>query len=87
MENFRETYLPILVWLFVTCLMGFFILMCSWAKKQKGVAMALGIFAQMFLPDPKVQQTIQFVVESKQQQAQKSLSSSADEADEERQID
>ena len=45
----------------------FFVLMYKWAKKQKGAAMAFGMFVQMFLPDPNVEQTIEMVVESKKE--------------------
>ena len=72
MESIREAYLPLLVWLFVICLMGIFIKMYGWAKKQKGVAMAFGILVQIFLPDPKAQATIEFIAESKQEKRNKS---------------
>ena len=36
------------------------------AKKGGKVAIALGMFFQMFIPDPKVQQTIEMVVKQKE---------------------
>ena len=52
--------------------LGFFYLMYRWARKKKGAAMAFGMLVQMLLPDPKVQQTIEIVTESKQEQKSKS---------------
>ncbi len=37
--------------------------------------MAFGILVQIFLPDPKVQQTIEAVVEAKQEERKASLGS------------
>ncbi|TDF41284.1 hypothetical protein EYS14_00005 [Alteromonadaceae bacterium M269] len=75
MRDLLAIHLPLLVWLAAFCLFGLFLLMYSWARKQKGAAMAFGIFVQMFLPDPKAQQTIEFVAESKQEEAEKGSSS------------
>ncbi len=71
MERLQAAYLPILVWLVFIALLAFFILMYHWARKQKGAAMAFGMLIQMFLPDPKVQQTIEHVTESKQEEREK----------------
>ena len=65
MEVSYEVYLPILVWLAFCVLVFVFSVLYRWAKKQKGAALAVGLFIQMFLPDPKVQQTIECVAESK----------------------
>ena len=65
-----ETYailVSLLVCLGTLLSLGFFALMYKWAKKQKGAAMAFGMLVQMFLPDPKVEQTIEMVVESKKE--------------------
>ena len=72
MERLSDAFLPLMVWLVIVCLIGFFILMYRWARKQKGAALAFGMLVQMFLPDPKVQQTIECVSESKQEQKKKS---------------
>jgi hypothetical protein len=64
--------LPLIVCLGFAAVLGFFYLMYRWARKQKGIAMAFGMLVQMFLPDPKVQQTIEIVTESKQEQKNKS---------------
>ena len=72
MERLSDAFLPLVVWLVFVCLIGFFILMYRLARKQKGAAMAFGMLIQMFLPDPKVQQTIECVSESKQQEQDKS---------------
>lgn len=51
--------------------LGLFILVCvkliGWARQRKGLALALGIFAQIFLPDPRAQITIEAIVERKQE--------------------
>lgn len=65
-------FLPLFVCLGFATVLGFFYLMYRWARKRKGAAMAFGMLVQMFLPDPKVQQTIEIVTESKQEQKNKS---------------
>lgn len=40
------------------------------AKRWRGVAFAFGMLVQIFLPDPKVEQTIQMVVEEKRAKKQ-----------------
>mgnify|MGYP001108089144 CR=1 FL=1 len=78
MEATNAVWLPLIVWLVFVCLLAFFLLMYHWARKKKGAAMAFGMLVQMFLPDPKVQQTIEFVVESKQEERKKSSCSQPD---------
>lgn len=65
METSYNVFLPILVWVAFVFLLLFFAVLYRWARRQKGAALAVGLFFQMFLPDPKVQQTIAFVAESK----------------------
>jgi hypothetical protein len=72
MENSYNLFLPLLVCLGFIALLGFFCLLYKWARTHKGAAMAFGMFVQIFLPDPKVQQTIEIVSESKQEQKAKS---------------
>ena len=72
MEISYDQFLPVFVCLGFGVILGFFYLMYRWARKQKGAAMAFGMLVQMFLPDPKVQQTIEIVMESKQEQKNKS---------------
>jgi hypothetical protein len=81
MKNFLAVYLPLLVWLAAFGLFGLFVVMYGWAKKQKGAAIALGMLVQMFLPDPKAQQTIEFVVEAKQKESKQSMQSQTNEDD------
>ena len=54
-------YLMLAPWLFFVVLA----LIASWllklAKKRKGIAFAFGVFVQMFMPDPLVEQTIKMV--------------------------
>ena len=67
-----DDFLSLLVCFGFTVVLGFFCLMYRWARNQKGAAMAFGMLVQMFLPDSKVQQTIEIVVESKKEQKSKS---------------
>lgn len=67
MEVSYQVYLPLFVWLAFCVLVFVFCVLCGWAKKQKGAALTVGLFIQMFLPDPKAQQTIEYVTESKAQ--------------------
>jgi len=59
MENLF--YLMLAPWLFFVVLA----LIASWllklAKKRKGIAFAFGVFVQMFIPDPMIEQTIKMV--------------------------
>lgn len=64
-------YLPVLVWLAFACLTSLFIVLYHWAKKRKGAALAIGLFVQMMLPDPKVEHTIEWIAESKEQRGKK----------------
>ena len=72
MEISYGQFLPLIVCAGFAAVLGFFYLMYKWARKRKGAAMAFGMLVQMFLPDPKVQQTIEIVTESKQEQKNKS---------------
>ena len=82
MGSLQDVFLPLLVWLFFLCLIGFFALMYRWARKRKGAALAFGFMVQMFLPDPKVEQTIQCVTEVKQEKKDKASASEKDEPEE-----
>lgn len=67
MDIFQEVIFSLLAYGSVFLSVCFFVMMCKWAKKKKGAAMAFGMLVQMFLPDPKVEQTIEMVVESKKE--------------------
>ena len=67
MDFLSKVYLPILVWMGFLFILLIFGVLYRWAKKRKGVALAVGLFIQMFLPDPRAQQTIEWVAESKEQ--------------------
>ena len=72
MERLENAFLAVSVYLVIIAVIAFFAMLYGWAKKQKGAAMAFGMLVQMFLPDPKVQQTIEIVVEAKQKESKKS---------------
>jgi len=46
-------------------------LLIKFARKRKGIAIAFGIFVQMFAPDPLVEQTIKMVQVDKRVVTQK----------------
>jgi len=66
MEHSFYTYTQILIWLGFLFLIWLFRVLCRLAKKRKGVAFAAGLLFQIFLPDPKVQHTIEFIAEKKE---------------------
>ncbi|QBY04044.1 hypothetical protein E2K93_06450 [Thalassotalea sp. HSM 43] len=66
MELSFNAYSQIFIWLGFLFLVYLFRVFYKLAKKQKGVALAAGLFLQMFLPDPKVQHTIEFIAEKKE---------------------
>lgn len=66
MDTSTTLYTPFITGLICIGMVVFFALMIKWARKRKGAAMAFGILVQMFLPDPKVEQTIEMVAEKKE---------------------
>lgn len=61
---FLMSLLPGAIVLFI-CLIFYYLYGKS--RKRNAIAFAFGIFCQMFLPDPKVQHTIECVAEKKQE--------------------
>jgi hypothetical protein len=59
MEDFL--YLALAPWLVFVVFAILANLLIKFAKKRRGIAIAFGIFVQMFMPDPRVEQTIQMV--------------------------
>jgi hypothetical protein len=47
------------------------------ARKRKGIALAFGVFVQMFTPDPMVEQTIKMVQVDKRVVRQKEVKGNA----------
>ena len=66
---FSDTLFALSVFVGFTFVVGFFVLMYLWARKQKGAAIVFGMLMQMILPDPKVQHTIEMVTEAKQEKS------------------
>jgi len=66
MELSFDAYSQLLTWLGFLFIVWFFRVLYRLAKKQKGIAFAAGLLFQMFLPDPKVQHTIEFIKEKKE---------------------
>ncbi|MEP0356279.1 MAG: hypothetical protein ABJH06_04710 [Paraglaciecola sp.] len=56
-----------LPWLYFIGFIFFSLIMISWARNRKAVAIAFGLFLQIYLPDPRAQITIEAVVERKQE--------------------
>lgn len=71
MEIFYVFALPLATWFGFSFVIFMFFRLYGWAKKQKATAFALGMLVQMFLPDPKAQETIEIVVEAKQKESRK----------------
>jgi len=59
MENLF--YVILAPWLVFVVLAIIACLLLKFARKRKGIAIAFGIFVQMFSPDPMVEQTIKMV--------------------------
>jgi hypothetical protein len=59
MDNFF--YLILAPWLFFSVFAIIACCLVKFARKRKGIAVAFGIFVQMFAPDPLVEQTIKMV--------------------------
>jgi hypothetical protein len=57
----------VMPWFVFLVFVLFCLKMTDWARKRKAGAIAFGLLVQMFLPDPKVQVTIESVVERKQE--------------------
>ena len=67
MENLEQILMPLIPWAMVGGLIYLMSNLATQAKKLTKVAITVGVLIQMFTPDPKVEQTIQLVVEQKQQ--------------------
>ncbi len=78
MDTEYKAILSVCVFVVFAIVVGVFRLMFTWAKKQKGAALAFGILVQMFLPDPKVEHTIEMVVETKRETKAEKRNASSD---------
>jgi hypothetical protein len=58
---------PFYFWIILAIVILIFIKLVSWAKQKKTGALALGIFIQMFTPDPYAERTIKVVQEDKKE--------------------
>ncbi len=67
MENLEQILMPLIPWIMVGGLIFVMKMLTIQARKASKVAIAVGVLVQMFTPDPKVEQTIQLVVQQKQQ--------------------
>ncbi|MBU2894210.1 hypothetical protein KO495_12890 [Colwellia sp. D2M02] len=59
MEHFL--YIALAPWLVFVVFGILANLLIKWAKKRRGIAVAFGIFVQMFTPDPMVENTIKVI--------------------------
>lgn len=66
MEIFDSVFLSLLPTLLVAAFIYMLFNLHAIAKKGGKIAFAVGIFIQMFMPDPKVQQTMEMVVKQKE---------------------
>ena len=76
MENLF--YLMLAPWLFFVVFAIIACCLVKFARKRKGIAVAFGIFVQMFSPDPLVEQTIKMVQVDKRVVTQKKKQSQSD---------
>lgn len=67
MHNLLMILLALLPWMMFVIFILLGIKLTSWAKKRRSGAIAIGLLVQMLLPDPRAQQTIEAVVERKQE--------------------
>lgn len=65
MEYYRELLIVLSPWLIFITLALLAKFLIKSAKKRNGAAVAFGVMAQMFLPDPQVEKTIETVVVEK----------------------
>ena len=66
MSDLTAIYAELKPWIIFLIFIWLCLKLVTLARKRKGVALAFGIFAQMFLPDPKVEQTIEAIVQRKE---------------------
>jgi hypothetical protein len=67
MENF--IYFALGPWIVFVVFAFIAKLLIGFAKKRRGIAVAFGVFVQMFSPDPFVERTIKAVVVEKRQES------------------
>lgn len=76
MMTINALFYAVLPWLGFLGFVLFCIKMTSWARKRKTSAIAFGLALQMFLPDPRAQQSIESVIEVKQEVKKQQLGES-----------
>jgi len=62
MEYYRELLIVLLPWLIFILFAFLASILIKLAKKRRGVAVAFGVMAQMLLPDPQVEKTIETMI-------------------------
>lgn len=67
MNHLTSILVMLMPWLLFLMFIGLCFMLINWARKRKATALALGIFVQIFLPDPKAQITIEAIAERKQE--------------------
>jgi hypothetical protein len=67
MDMLSGVFFALLPWLVFVVVVALFFLLVHQAKKRRGLAIALAILVQMFVPDPKAQVTIEAIAERKQE--------------------
>ncbi len=58
---------PFHLWIGLGCIVFILIKLVSWAKQMKTGVLVLGIFIQMFMPDPYAERTVKVVQEDKKE--------------------
>ena len=65
MSTIIEYTQPLHLWIVLGFIVFILMKLVSWAKQKKTGVLALGIFIQMFTPDPYVERTVKVVQEDK----------------------
>jgi hypothetical protein len=65
MEYYREMLIVLSPCLILIVLAVFAKVLINSAKRRKGIAVAFGVMAQMLLPDPQVEKTIETIIVAK----------------------
>ncbi|MDP5030297.1 hypothetical protein [Paraglaciecola sp.] len=67
MSDLIAIYAELKPWIIIFIFIWLCLKLVTLARERKGIALAFGIFTQMFLPDPKAQQTIEAIVQRKEE--------------------
>lgn len=73
MPLLEQSFYILLPYVAIAFLVMLMVKMVKNAKKGKSIAFAIGAFMQMFIPDPKAQQTIEAIAQTKEKEKKTDL--------------